>query len=311
MASDPAVGWHLLGGSHWHRRSLAPSTPDLDRVYPRLHSRARILLEQRDATATDIGNSAESSTVLDDDEEEDPLVAANEADTVLTDDICLMPGDPQVRIEVAPTNSRRIFTGVDIFAPMDSIWSTLTDYEHLQDVVPSLVSNTVVFRTDDGGARLSQVGGAKVVGIKFKASTVLDVVPYDEEHPIPPEMLMENLPVSTPDEEEREFYRNVPLKRNVFPRPYAYTTLPHRDLTMQNVAGEGDFLHYQGVWRMQELPNCAPPGKTASRLTYAVEIQPKGMLPVRLIEGRIAADLKANLMAIKEHVEGKEALATG
>ncbi len=37
----------------------------------------------------------------------------------------------------------------------------------------------------------------------------------------------------------------------------------------------------------------------ATRLTYAVEIQPKGLLPVRLIEGRIASDLRANLAAIR------------
>jgi Polyketide cyclase / dehydrase and lipid transport len=76
-----------------------------------------------------------------------------------------------------------------------------------------------------------------------------------------------------------------------------------RDIAIQNVLGEGDFEHYQGVWRMQALPNCAPDGSNASRLTYAVEIKPKGLLPVKLIEGRIAADLKANLAAIRDYVE--------
>ena len=54
---------------------------------------------------------------------------------------------------------------------------------------------------------------------------------------------------------------------------------------------------------MQSLPNCAPNGGDASRLTYAVEIKPKGILPVKLIEGRIASDLKANLAAIRDYVE--------
>ena len=31
----------------------------------------------------------------------------------------------------------------------------------------------------------------------------------------------------------------------MFPRPYSVTRLPHRDITMQNVPGEGDFDHYQ------------------------------------------------------------------
>ena len=54
---------------------------------------------------------------------------------------------------------------------------------------------------------------------------------------------------------------------------------------------------------MQALPNCAPDGGNACRLTYAVEIKPKGFLPVKLIEGRIATDLKSNLAAIRDHVE--------
>ena len=67
--------------------------------------------------------------------------------------------------------------------------------------------------------------------------------------------------------------------------------------------GEGDFEHYQGVWRMQSLPHFTPYGGYVSRLTYAVEIKPKGFLPVKLIEGRIATDLKANLAAIRDYVE--------
>ena len=91
----------------------------------------------------------------------------------------------------------------------------------------------------------------------------------------------------------------------MFPRPYAITKLPHRDITMQNVLGKGDFDHYQGIWRIQPLPNCAPDGGDAARLTYAVEIRPKGFLPVKLIEGRIASDLINNLQALRAYVENK------
>lgn len=91
----------------------------------------------------------------------------------------------------------------------------------------------------------------------------------------------------------------------MFPRPYAITKLPHRDITMQNVLGKGDFDHYQGIWRIQPLPNCAPNGGDAARLTYAVEIRPKGFLPVKLIEGRIASDLINNLQALRAYVENK------
>ena len=60
----------------------------------------------------------------------------------------LLPSrEPYVSIEVAPSNARRIFTGVDIMADMESIWEVLTAFDRLQDVVPSLVKNEVQCRT--------------------------------------------------------------------------------------------------------------------------------------------------------------------
>lgn len=82
---------------------------------------------------------------------------------VLTDDMCLLPGDPIIRIEEAPSNSRRIYSGIDIMTSVEDVWKVLTDYENLQNVVPSLVRNEIVFRYPDGGARLSQTGAAKVL----------------------------------------------------------------------------------------------------------------------------------------------------
>jgi hypothetical protein len=72
---------------------------------------------------------------------------------------------------------------------------------------------------------------------------------------------------------------------------------------MQSIENDdGEFRIYQGVWRMQPLPGCAPVGGNAMRLTYAVEISPRSYLPVRLIEGRIAQDLCTNLKAIRDYV---------
>ena len=100
---------------------------------------------------------------------------------VLTDDICLMPGDPIVRIEEATSNARRIFTGIDIKCNINRVWSVLTDYESLHLVVPSLLKNEVLYRTENG-ARLLQIGGANVLpGVTFTAKTVLDVCTYLED----------------------------------------------------------------------------------------------------------------------------------
>jgi hypothetical protein len=219
----------------------------------------------------------------------------------LTDEMCLLHGaDPIVQVEKAPSNSRRIFSGIDILAKSDAVWSVLTNYEYLHEVVPSLVKNEIVERFDCGGARLNQVGGATVFpGVTFTASILLDVKLYLENGSLPDS----SFAYGSFDEVAVEDIRSIPLQRGRFPRPFAVSTLPHRDITMQSVPNAGDFEHYQAVWRIQDLPDCAPEGQHATRLSYAVEIKPKGMLPVKLIEGRVKADLKANMEAIRCYVE--------
>ena len=92
----------------------------------------------------------------------------------------------------------------------------------------------------------------------------------------------------------------------MYPRPYCISALPHRDITMQGVPGGSDFRFYQGVWRIQELPGCAPEGGSAMRLTYSVELSPKAWVPVALLEGRIASALGENLEAIRNYVKSED-----
>ena len=70
------------------------------------------------------------------------------------EDGCLLPGEPVVRVERAPQNSRRIFAGIDIpSASVNDVWELLTDYPNLGRVVPNLVVNEVleILYGDDGG----------------------------------------------------------------------------------------------------------------------------------------------------------------
>ena len=238
---------------------------------------------------------------------------------ILNDEVCLVPGSPVVRVEAAPGNARRIFTGVDIVAEGDTlelVWRTLTDYPLLAEVVPNLISNKVVRSDDDGlGARLEQVGAADLApGITFKAKTTLDVREYMTG--LPAEMEADYLATTTPEASEsrsaaaRRLGSTLPVQWDVFPRPYVLSSLPHRDVTMQGVRGaKSDFSHYQGVWRMQALPGCAPPGSSAVRLTYSVELSPRLWVPVALLEGKIAEALGDNLVAIRNHVVGGGAAA--
>mmetsp|Transcript_9419 Transcript_9419/g.23637 ORF Transcript_9419/g.23637 Transcript_9419/m.23637 type:complete len:94 (+) Transcript_9419:117-398(+) len=57
-----------------------------------------------------------------------------------------------------------------------------------------------------------------------------------------------------------------------------------------------DFKKFEGVWHLTPLGN-------KCRLRYEVEIQPRGLVPVRAIEWRIKEDLPGNLIAVKTKTE--------
>lgn len=288
----------------------------------------------------------------------------------LDPDSCLVPGEPVVRVEKAPENSRRIFAGVDILASVDDVWKVLTDYGNLQNVVPNLVVNEVL-ATYDGeppetvtydvnapeevqckqvaskmkGSLLKQVGGAKVAGINFSAKTTLEVREWPQGElascrktqvvELPVSLLLvdslmlsltlhnffhSSVPLLTQGMPDFAHFKDdmfegksrdtrakenakIKLQRYRFPRPFALSSLPTKDISMQSIVDDdGEFRMYQGVWRMQPLPGCSPPGKNAMRLTYAVEISPRAYLPVQLVEGRIVRDLCTNLEAIRDAV---------
>ena len=244
----------------------------------------------------------------------------------LNEDLCLVPGEPVIRVEKAPENSRRIFAGIDIMASVEDVWKILTDYNNLQKVVPNLVVNEVLelYKGNpnckvDGtlseeeqceqlsvcmkGALLKQVGGAKVAGINFSARTKLEVREWPQGLPDFAHFRDDFYEGRTRTERAMDYTR-VKLQRYRFPRPFAISSLPTKDISMQSIKNDdGEFRMYQGVWRMQPLPGCAPKGQEAMRLTYAVEVSPRAYLPVRLVEGRIAADLCTNLEAIRDFVE--------
>ena len=264
------------------------------------------------------------------------FLSSEMAPPFLNEDQCLVPGEPVCRVEKAPENSRRIFAGIDIPHSVDDVWELLTDYAHLQDVVPNLVVNDVlaeyntvfdpnaVVLPDDSkpeqvqckelaeqmkGAKLKQVGGAKVAGIRFSARTTLDVREWPQGLPDIGHF-NDEIWDGKSRKERADDYTNTKLKRYKFPRPFAVSKLPTRDISMQSIEGDnGEFRMYQGVWRMQPRPGCSPPGEDAMRLTYAVEVSPRAYLPVQLVERRIVGDLCSNLVAIRDFLAAKQSVA--
>ena len=119
--------------------------------------------------------------------------------------------------------------------------------------MPSLVSNEVVSRSASG-VRLRQIGAAELIpGLKFKAKCTLDVVEWPTG--IPAGMLEGSTgdkSIEDADDLVVASTATIPLVRDVFPRPYAISHLPHKDLSMQSVKvssrfsqDRGDFSLYQ------------------------------------------------------------------
>jgi len=242
-------------------------------------------------------------------------------------DQCLIPGEAVVRVEKAPDNSRRIFAGIDIPVGVEDVWNLLTDYANLQRVIPNLAVNEVLSEFEGNpldqivvdtslssveqcqnmskqlkGAMLKQVGGAKVAGINFSARTTLEVREWPQG--LPDFGHFKDDVYNGKDRNLRAIDNvKLELKRDRFPRPFALSALPSKDISMQSILNDdGEFRLYQGVWQMQPLPGCAPDGEQAMRLTYAVEISPRRYLPVSLIEGRIVKDMCTNMLAIRDYV---------
>jgi hypothetical protein len=203
----------------------------------------------------------------------------------------------------------------------------LTNYGALQTVIPNLVVNKVLELYEGQppelvtyeknvpeevqckqvadkmkGALLKQVGGAKVAGINFSAKTTLEVREWPQGLPDFAHY-QDDMWKGKSREDRAKENPKVKLKRYRYPRPFALSSLPTREISMQSIADDdGEFRLYQGIWKMQPLPGCAQPGKDAMRLTYAVEISPRAYLPVGLIERRIVQDLCTNLKAIRNAV---------
>jgi len=218
-----------------------------------------------------------------------------------------------VLIEKPSMFTRTLFASVDVSAPASALWSCLTDYDSLGEYIPSLAVNRCLDRYEDG-CKLEQVGEQDVaLGAKFKARVVLEIRehpsgeprgpprrhPTPPPHPPPP-----TSPASPPGAAagipEDICCKDGGAKGSLF--PYPRSTVPAADSHPRDISFdmvEGDFVRFQGVWRIQDGPT-----PNSSRLSYAVVVTPQRFLPVGLVEGRISGEIQRNLTAVREIAEG-------
>jgi ribosome-associated toxin RatA of RatAB toxin-antitoxin module len=192
-------------------------------------------------------------------------------------------------VEQGPSNSRRLYAGIDIAAPWDDVWSALTDYDGLADFIPGLAKNECLSR-HPAGARLLQIGEQSLaMGLKFRARVVLDI----EEHPSGlAHHLIDDMAV---DEGRFPGPRSPPSEGDAHDISFALQ--------------EGDFQAFRGVWRMQQQDpdSSAAAAPPRTRLSYALFVRPQKWMPIGLIQSRIEGEVIANLTAVRAHAEKRYA----
>ncbi|KGN45631.1 uncharacterized protein LOC101204838 [Cucumis sativus] len=173
-------------------------------------------------------------------------------------------GGLSIQIEKLGTNSRRIYSRIGIDAPLQAVWNILTDYERLADFIPGLAISQILFKIDNH-VRLFQVGEQNLAfGLKFNAKGTIDCYEND----------LERLP----------FGKRRVIKFKMI---------------------EGDFELFEGEWSIEQFgedDDSFQDQEIHSTLSYSVDVKPKLLLPVRLLEGRLCGEIKANLVCIREEV---------
>ena len=72
--------------------------------------------------------------------------------------------------------SKRVFAEVKIAASVEQVWRVITDYDHLADFVPNLVTSERLPPTAPGRIHLRQVGCSQSVFWRLEAEAVLECV---------------------------------------------------------------------------------------------------------------------------------------
>ena len=166
----------------------------------------------------------------------------------------------KVDIEATGINSRCISASIIVSAAPSKVWTILTDYDNLATHVPNLVKSDLQPHPS-GGIRLYQEGAQKIVGFDFRASLTMDM---------------------TERTEDRKAGSRI----------------------MFQLVESAMFANFDGEWRVQpysRVRSRADPTKYEykSKLSYRVNITPKGLVPVPALEWRIREDVPVNLQAVR------------
>lgn len=189
-----------------------------------------------------------------------------------------------VRIDRTSPNSRRISGDIIVPRHLDDVWAILTDYDNLAIHVPNLVESRRVHPSNGNGfdnssaqgdgkyrCRLYQRGAQKIVGFDFSASVTMDMC----------ERIIGGAP----------FAPSASL-------PTEVSSNEQRQILFKCVESKF-FSEFDGEWRISWCADPDDSSKVATKVSYVVDVRPRGPVPVQALEWRIREDVPTNLRAVK------------
>mmetsp|Transcript_21994 Transcript_21994/g.30913 ORF Transcript_21994/g.30913 Transcript_21994/m.30913 type:complete len:462 (-) Transcript_21994:142-1527(-) len=229
-----------------------------------------------------------------------------------------------VKIERTSPNSRRISGDIIVPRSIDDVWAILTDYDNLSIHVPNLVESRRLNNSKnnsrspssnhnnnnpnngaiqgDGSykCRLFQKGAQKIIGFEFAASVTMDMT--------------ESVLVKSRQETfvangvsgVKEIVNSINNSRrqtkttsSSSPKRSSSSLLREDRRIAFKCVDSQFFSEFDGMWSVQNMPSDAG-GREKTRVSYVVDVRPRGPVPVIALEWRIREDVPTNLRAVKK-----------
>jgi ribosome-associated toxin RatA of RatAB toxin-antitoxin module len=86
----------------------------------------------------------------------------------------------QQTMERLPHGVRRLAVQLRTPIPVDVLWQVLTDYEQLERFIPNLASSELIYR-EGSVVRLQQVGSQQLLGLRFSAQVLLELLEHQDQ----------------------------------------------------------------------------------------------------------------------------------
>jgi len=191
-----------------------------------------------------------------------------------------------VKIDRTSANSRRISGDIIVPCPIDDVWAILTDYDNLSIHVPNLVESQrrstpgyvkrSTGRQGDGSysCRLHQKGAQRIIGFKFGASLLMDMT--------------ESIALAG-NRSDKAGGKSSSDK--IFPE--------ERKIGFRCIESQF-FSEFDGEWKVESVSNNGLQSNESTKVSYVVDVRPRGPVPVIALEWRIKEDVPTNLLAVKK-----------